>query len=137
MAGKFPPAFPAGCPKGGAEVEGDLYHGCESNPATPEDFTPHAMSSRPRKQAMAKTGGCIAWGLSVWVSEDDARHAQELFPLWAAKWHIFKGRVTAVDGQLAHTPTNQQSNHHTFWCYDGVDLLPRFVPALPPLRQGS
>ena len=77
----------------------------------------------------------MSFGLSVWVSADDARHAQELFR-WAAKWHIFRGDVTPDDGQLAATETQNQPAHHSFWVYDGIDLKGKFEPALPPLAGG-
>lgn len=134
--GDFPDWFPDGCPHDAQEAETTLFHGCETNPPTGEDFTPHARSERPRKQAMARNGGCLAYGLSVWTSEEEAIHAQELFN-YAARWHIFSGDVTADDGLLAPTPTNNQPSHHTFWAYDGVDLMGKFEPALPPLVGGA
>ncbi|WCT73108.1 hypothetical protein PQ455_15985 [Sphingomonas naphthae] len=134
--GEFPEWFPNGCPHDAAEVNTTLYHGCETDPASQEDFTPHARSDLPRKQAMARAGGCMAFGLSVWTSEADATHAQELFR-YAARWHIFRGDVTEDDGQLAPTPTANQPSHHTFWAYDGIDLMGKFVPALPPLAGGA
>lgn len=133
--GKFPNWFPSGCPHNAKEVDTTLYHGCESNPATQEDFIPHARSARPRKQAMARNGGCMAFGLSVWATEADARHAQELFP-YAARWHIFRGDVKPEDGRIAPTPTASQPAHHTFWAYDGVDLMVKFLPAWPPAAGG-
>ena len=63
--GEFPGWFPNGCPQDAAEVNSTLYHGCVTNPATDEDFTPHARSEERRKQAMARDGGCMGFGGSV------------------------------------------------------------------------
>lgn len=130
--GKFPAWIPEGCPQEATEVNATLYRGCETNPPTPEDFTPHARSNLPRKQRMARDGSCLGFGLSVWVSEADAKHAQELFP-WAGRWHIFKGNVSQGDGRLAPTGTRQQPGHHSFWVYQGINLMIKFSPALPPM----
>ena len=78
--GEFPDCFPDGCPDDAVEANATLFRGCETNPASAEDFTPHACSEVPRKRRMARSRPCIGYGLSVWVSEGDARHAQELFP---------------------------------------------------------
>jgi hypothetical protein len=129
--GKFPSTFPDGCPVNAEPVTATLYHGCEGDEATEEDFTPYAMSSDDSKQKRATKAGCLGWGLSCWKSAVAARHAQELF-LWAAKWHIFKGDVTPDDGELAHTPSGNQPEHQTFWCYEGVSLRERFTKAWPP-----
>ena len=134
--GEFPDWIPNGCPENANEVTTAVYHGCNTNPATEEDFIPHARSAQPRKQAMARNGGCLAFGLSVWATDADARHAQELF-LYAARWHIFLGNVSPDDGRLAPTPTTNQSAHHTFWAYDGVDLMAKFAPAWPPVAGGG
>jgi hypothetical protein len=132
--GEFPDTFPEGCPANAEEVETVIFHGCETDPASDEDFTPHAQSNLPRKQSMARRGGCMAHGLSVWVSEEDALHAQKLFN-YAARWHIFRAEVTPDDGRLAPTPTHAQQAHHTFWAYEGIELKPKFVVALPPMAR--
>lgn len=134
--GEFPDWFPDGCPNDAVEANATLYRGCETNPPTNEDFTPHARSEVPRKRHMARGAACMGYGLSVWISQADARHAQELFP-WAARWHIFSGDVTPDDGQLAATGTRQQPAHHSFWAYDGVELSVKFESALPPLVAGA
>ena len=134
--GDFPAWFPEGCPHDAVETNAAIFRGCESNPATAEDFTPHARSAVRRKQRMAEGGSCLGFGLSVWVSEGDARHAQELFN-WAAKWHIFRGEVSPDDGQLAATGTRNPPAHHSFWVYDGIDLTGKFEPALPPMAGGA
>lgn len=130
--GEFPAWFPEGCPQGASEVTAILFHGCETNPSTEEDFTPHARSQVPRKKERARRAGCMAYGLSMWTSEEDAHHAQELFR-YAARWHIFRGEVTPNDGRLAPTPARNQSAHHTFWSYDGVNLMVKFALAFPPI----
>ena len=136
MTGKFPGSFPDGCPTDGAQVDATIFRGCEENPPSDEDFTPHALSAVSKKKKRGERAGCAGWGLSVWVSEEDAKHAQELFD-WAARWHIFKGDVTADDGKLAPTPSNSQANHHTFWCFEGVCLKDRFIHVLPPYEGAS
>ena len=48
--GKFPSTFPDDCPESAESVSATIYHGCEGEVATDEDFTPYAMSSDPAKQ---------------------------------------------------------------------------------------
>lgn len=125
------PSFPQGTPNycpGDSAVESDavLFRACDSIPPTSEDVTSHAHSQLPRKSSKAKPAECVSWGLSVWVSTDDVRHAMTLHEKWLPKKHIHKFVVTKPDGRLAQTGTLP---HHTFWPYDGVDLLSRLVPA--------
>lgn len=133
--GKFPSSFPEGCPSNAEEMKATLYHGCTNNPSTDQDFVPFAYSTDNKKRERAKRIGCNGWGISCWTSERTARHTQELFS-WAAKWHIFKADVTPDDGKLAHTPSGNQAEHYTFWCYEGVQLRDRFTWAWPP-HKGS
>lgn len=131
----FPTWFPEGCPGCGEEVNTTLFKGCASSPPTEEDFTPHACSTVPHKRRKGLAGGCIGYALSVFVTKDDARHAQEMFD-WAARWHIFAGDVTQDDGRLARTES-RLPEHHSFWAYDGVNIKDKFEPALPPLMVGT
>ena len=43
---------------------------------------------------------------------------------WLPRKFIFKGQITPSDGRLAQTGAPP---HHTFWAYDGVDLISRFT----------
>lgn len=130
-AGTFPTTFPANCPAIGQPVDATIYHGCIHSPPDGDDFVPFAYSNDAGRRERAAKRGCDAWGISCWKDEAAALHAQKAFG-WAAKWHIYKGDVTQKDGKLAHTPSGNQAEHHTFWCYDGVSIKERFTRALPP-----
>lgn len=120
---KFPFGTPDYCP-GDAAVESDvvLFRACDTDPPTAEDVTSHAHSQLARKNRKARRDACISWGLSVWVSTNDVHHAMTLHGKWLLKKHIHKFAVSKPDGRLAQTGSPP---HHTFWPYDGVDLLPR------------
>lgn len=133
--GKFPKSFPDGCPSGANAVNMTLYHGCEGSTSTEEDFTPFALSDEPETKERGRRGGCLGWGLSVWISEEAARHNQKLFPAWHGKRHIFKGDVTPADGRLKDTPSKNDPQHHTFWCFEGVDLRAKFSWAWAPYQS--
>lgn len=131
---KFPPCFPDDCPAIGQAINATIFHGCEYDPPNGDDFVPFACSSDANKRKRAARKGCNGWGISCWVSEDDARHTQSLFG-WAARWYIFRGDVTPKDGKLAHTPSQNQEEHYTFWCFEGVSIKQRFTCVLPPNRE--
>lgn len=131
----FPGAFPTHCPTNAAHINAPIYRGCETNPSTAEDFVPHPMSQKPRKLKRCDPKDCNHWGLSVWVRLEDALHAQVLFD-WAAKWHIFEGTVSDSDGEIRQTPA-RLPGHHTFWCYEGVFLQPKFSCIAPALKKSS
>jgi hypothetical protein len=57
---------------------------------------------------------CKSWGLSVWVDESAARHAREIVPFFRT-CSIVKFTVDGDDGELMHTPSNDQPEHHTYW----------------------
>jgi hypothetical protein len=124
------PSFLSGTPdycpgESAVESEAVLYRACDTIPPTPEDVTSHAHSKLPRKSKRANPEHCNSWGLSVWVSTEDVHHAMKLHDKWLPKKHIHKFEVANPDGRLAQTGTPP---HHTFWPYDGVDLLSRLEP---------
>lgn len=125
--------MPKDCPQGAEEAELTLFRGCEEAPPSDEDLTPHAVSTNPRKKKRAGKG-CKGFALSVWLSKEDAHHAQKLFPTLGAKWTIYSADVTKDDGQIAHTPSTDQPGHHSYWLYQGVDLKPRLQFAMAPLE---
>jgi len=104
------------------EIEAVLFRACDTAPPTPEDVTSHAHSKLARKFKRADPNSCNSWGLSVWVSTDDVHHAMKLHEKWLPRKYIHKFEVVISDGRLAQTGTPP---HHTFWPYDGVDLLSR------------
>lgn len=57
---------------------------------------------------------CNAWGLSVWLSENDVNHARGLFK-FLARQYVVRGMIKENQGCLKHTPSNPQPNHYTFW----------------------
>lgn len=132
--GKFPKAFPDDCPSAADAVTMTLYHGCEAGTSTDKDFTPFALADDEKTRTRGQKAGCNGWGLSVWASEQAARHAQKLFPEIHGKRHIFKGDVAPEDGRLKATPSNRDASHHTFWCFDGVTLRLKFSWAWAPYR---
>lgn len=115
---QFRPGTPDYCPGDGAkETTAVLFRACDSDPPTAEDFTSHAHSTKPGKRQKADPKLCISWGLSVWVSEEDVKHALALHR-WLKRKRIFKGKIDPPDGQLAQTGTPP---HHTFWPYMGLN----------------
>jgi hypothetical protein len=119
---KFKPGTPSHCPGSEAfECETTIYRACDTNPPTEEDFISHSHSQQTRKKQRAVDSKCLSWGLSVWVSEEDARHARELHD-WLKRKFLVRCNVSQVDGQIAQTG---HAPHHTFWPYDDVDLLNR------------
>lgn len=126
----FPTFLPDNCPSGAQPMDGTIFRGCETDPFTMEDFTPHTLSNKPEKRDRCDPSNCNHWGLSVWIREQDALHAQDLYR-WAARWFIFSGKVSAMDGVIKETPGNLPG-HHTFWTYEGVSISQNFSLAHPP-----
>jgi hypothetical protein len=131
--GVYTQPLPPCCPPAEAvEVNAKLLRACDSDPPTDEDFTSHVESALPRKKKRANPEKCNHWGLSVWISEEAAAHAQSLFE-WLKRKYLFSGELTPEDGKLAQTG---KPDHHTFWPYSGVDLIGRFRLVRPPFREG-
>lgn len=117
----FPKSFPVDCPVNADEIDGAIYHGCDNLTPAGDDFVPFACSDDADRQERGKRAGCKGYGISCWKSEESAKHAQEMFE-FHAKRHIFKAEVTSNCGQLKDTPSGRDSDHCTFWAYDGVSL---------------
>jgi hypothetical protein len=117
------PQFKAGTPPYCPEVhaiewDGVFYRACDTLPPTVEDFTSHAHSEQPKKRRRAKPDQCLSWGLSGWVTQQDATHAREMFD-WLKRKFFVRFEVAKSDGRLAQTGTPP---HHTLWPYEGVEL---------------
>jgi hypothetical protein len=122
----------ANCPPGNAEAkDATFFRACDNDPPTEEDFTSHVQSRLPRKRKKAKPDICEHWGLSGWISHEDAVHAQQIFD-WLKSKYIFRANIQSSEGRVMQTG---KPPHHTFWPCNGVDLLGRAEIALPPVNE--
>src|SRR4051812_30711990 len=88
------------CPPNEAKpVNCELFRGIAALPMSEQHFMAHPEIGKP-----CNPKNCKHWGLSVWVHEDDARHALELFPEIMSGWRIARGTVSHNDGVLLGTP---------------------------------
>lgn len=127
---KFNPLIPKGCPPAEATA-GDvtLYRGVRKPPISELAFVPHAEDSK----AKCDKSKCESWGLSVWVTMADVKHAQKI-QRYMRKWAIAKGKVCASHGVLKKTGNKKQPNHHTFWKGHEVELAAKFKIVQFPLK---
>lgn len=118
------------CPPSNAEqTEAVFFRACDSNPPTEEDFISHAESLLPRKRNRADSANCAHWGLSGWISHEEAKHAQAVFD-WLKPKFIFSTKISTASGRLLQTG---RPSHYTFWpCHD-FNLLISAELALPPI----
>jgi|SRR5580704_13894982 hypothetical protein len=126
----FDPKYPKDCPPMNAQLaNGVVFRGIKKTPISEKDF----FSWVEKKIPQGDPTKCDHWGLSIWMSEADAFHAQNLFPSLFGKWHVAAGNVTGQDGKVALTPHNNYPQHHTFWKAKDVALAARFKIVLKPL----
>lgn len=124
--------MPQNCPPAEATpMEGTLFRGIPNPPVNASHFRSHAEAEKP-----CDPRKCKSWGLSVWVSEADARHAQQALTYMQA-WHIAAGQVVPSDGVVMPTPSNSQPNHHTFWLSPNRDISSKFQIVIEPLPEGG
>ena len=122
--------LPAHCPGDEAyEQAATLYRVCRSNPPTDEDYRPHNESTVPQKQRMADPLKCAPWGLSVWVSEAEIRHARNHVMPWMQRQYVYSCAVNDDEGRLSAPGSN---GHHTYWPYENTDLRARSVLVMTP-----
>ena len=62
---------------------------------------------------------CDACGLSVFVTEADARTAQALIPGMAKK-RLARGKLDPQMGRIKDTSEGHSVGHHTWWLTDGL-----------------
>jgi hypothetical protein len=94
----------------------DLLSEREKQIANGESITPDEESRE-----------CQRWGLSVWISLSDVRHARRLFS-FVRKRPIGRIKISSQDGVILHTPSGRQQNHRTFWRDVNVDLVSAITP---------
>jgi hypothetical protein len=127
---EYHPSIPKGCPPDGAVcIEKTLYRGIKDLPLGEAAFLSHAEDP----EATCDHSQCTSWGLSVWVTIADVRHAQSILG-YTRYWAIAAGLVTPKDGALKKTPNAKQPNHHTFWKDCKVKLAGRFKIIQMPLK---
>lgn len=118
---KFHGGLPDDCPLPTAgAVNKRVYRAILRKSPTPYDFE----SEAERRKYPDKTGLCLAWGLSTWISLDAVALARDIVPGFGRKC-IMGFDATPSDGVLAHTPRHTQPEHHTFWKAVDIDLCPR------------
>lgn len=113
----FPAYFPEGCPPDNATDEEELlFRLCKTDIPAAEDFLTFYQIS-PEKY----TGKILAYGLSVFPSEEDCDHARRKSPRLRLFQGIAYGRTDASKGKTLSTPTKNHPAHITWWIYEGVE----------------
>lgn len=128
---EYNPNFPPSCPpKEAKPADGDVLRGIRPPlPITEKHF----LSAVELNQSKCDAENCIHWGLSVWISQDDAQHARKIFP-YMKKWYIAQGSVFPNDGVMLATPANKQPNHYTLWKAVDTQLHRRFRVVVCPVK---
>jgi hypothetical protein len=118
---RFNGGLPDGCPLPGAEgTTRRVFRAIRNRTPELKDFYSVAELSRYEPGS----GTCEHWGLSAWVTLDDARHAKTIIKGFDKK-AVVGFDVIPSDGVILHTPSDAQPGHHTFWKVVDVDLCPR------------
>lgn len=112
----FATHFPENCPPGRAlPADGEIFRLIKRVPASASDFVSrYARSPNGRHPERL---ACEAYGLTVFLTENDARAAQEISPCSKMRL-IAKARVTPDWGVLDATP-GQAPGHYTWWVPSG------------------
>lgn len=121
---KFPDYFPPNCPPAEATGEAkNLFRLCYGPTPTEEDFVSYYLKG-PKKYE----GNILAYGLSVFPTEDDCRSARKKSPLLRKKYKFCScGMNTPERGKILSTPNQQNPTHITWWTYEGVEPHTFFV----------
>jgi hypothetical protein len=131
---EFDPQYPKNCPPVNAQLaSGVIFRGIRTPPVSEKDF----RSWVEKRIRQCDLRNCQHWGLSIWTSEADASHAQNLFPSLFGRMYVAAGSVTEIDGKIARTPRDDHPQHHTFWKARDVLLAERFQIVLKPLPTPS
>lgn len=140
MTSLYEAGVPAHCPPSSSEHKAaTLFRICMASTPDAEDYTSHAQSTKKGKKLRAKSAlkanpmDCLPCGLSVWLSEEDMRHACAALPFTEGKY-IFKSEVSANEGKVQATGANE---HHTYWPLASTDLLSRAQLAFGPVIRDN
>lgn len=115
---KFPEYFPANCPPDAAlGEECVLFRLCKGLVLTEKDFISFYLIN-PEKHK----DNINAYGLSVFKSVDDCKHALAKSPALRKKYkYIASGANNSTRGKILHTPSGPNPRHYTWWLYEGVN----------------
>lgn len=127
MTGRFLEVLPEGCPPSAAwtvEREQVVFRFVKTLPPALDDFASH----HARGIAKPTDCPCRARGLSV-LATDDLTVVQKLKKLQFFKnKEICRVRLDAGAGKLQQT---SEPPHHTWWPFDGFDILAHCEVATP------
>jgi len=124
----YHPNIPDGCPPTDARpMRGVIYRSLRGAKPEAIDFQSHA-----ERNVSSVGPECQKWGLSVWLSEEDVKHARSVMAFFRRK-HIACGQVTPLHGVIKRTPSGNQPNHHTYWRDHTIDFVPLFRVVMPPV----
>lgn len=125
---KFDDGIPEFCPPVESEdTIGDFYRAIEELPISRDDFLSYVSAGK----ASAKKNNCQHWGLSVWVSLEDALHARNI-NAHMKNMYISRGTLATNDGKFLATPSKKQPQHHTLWYDIEVELFKKFTIVCDP-----
>jgi hypothetical protein len=131
MAAPYHPDIPPGCPPdSAASAQGVMYRAVRSFPVAEKEF----LSDAERNRRKIDKVDCRNWGLSVWVSEEDVAFARDIMG-WTRERYIVALQLTGREGRLKRTPTNNQTEHYTFWRHHQLALAPQCQIYLPPIEE--
>lgn len=121
----WPSFYPEDCPPPTLSRELTVFRFVRTDPATEVDFKSHAERFEDR----VFEDYCDACGLSVFVTIDDALHAQRPIPGMKKKYIAVFPLRTEDGGAMRTGPTQ---GHHTWWKPEQSDAFRRFVVVSRP-----
>lgn len=117
------------CPPADAKtIDQKIYRGIKEQPIDESDFLSHVEGNLPKNDP----NNCDHWGLSVWLSAEEAHNARGLHR-FMRKWAIAEGHVTPADGVMLPTPRIGHEEHCTFWKDHNRNITGNFTIVMQPL----
>lgn len=108
------------CPPASADrADGVVFRCCKNSPPKPEDMRTHEETGR-----LPDADSCIRRSLSVFRSQDDARHQIRLFERWSKKF-LAQTTLQAEHGHTMPTPTKDRPTHTSWWPAPDLDAAGR------------
>lgn len=112
----FPDGWPENCPPLDAvDADAMVFRTVASDPPSEKDFLSFVEEGKKITQPQKI---CVAHGISVMRTLEDARHHRE-FLRWK-KGHIAQGKLIPAHGKLKSTHSGRFPSHLTWWCYRDV-----------------
>lgn len=113
----WPDHYPDSCPPSDAQTPAGRYFRLAESDVLGPGFLRSQWERMPERRF---DDACMARGLSLYASAEEARRLQRRFPLMST-WRLVSADMGGAEGVMKPTPSVSEKSHNTWWLPEEAD----------------